>query len=251
MDLFWLEETDIPDGYGFELFGIGHISVIVMVLSLAMTVALIYRRHNNLRKGILTAVSFLLPLTEIAKIIFLQKAGRFGIGHLPLHLCSLSIIIYPMYMLIRSGKIRDFLGDFSCLVLLPSGLGAILFPDWTMYPIISFMSLSSFAWHTLQITLPLCLCFSGEVSLKRGCILKSIIFLIMVTIPVYLFDRRFSCNYFFLQNPVPGPLEAVYLKFGTTGYLPALGILVVLIIFITYGVIRMITRKMACGRDLR
>lgn len=243
MDLFWLEETDIPKGSGFLLFGTEHITAVVLSLISAWTLAFIYCRCKKSGKAILAVISILLPLTELSKIIFLQKTGHFGIGHLPLHLCSLSIILYPLYAIIKPGRIRDFLGDFACLVLLPAGLGAILFPDWTIYPVISFMSLSSFAWHTLQITLPLCIIIAGEVCPKPGSILYSIAFLLLITIPVYLFDRHFSCNYFFLLRPVPGPFELVYDRFGIAGYLPALSILVVLIILITYGLIRFGKRK--------
>ena len=248
MDLFWLEETDIPEGSGFVLFGSEHLTAVALAIVFAVAAASVYRRHEKTRKGILAAVSILLPLTEISKIIFLQRTGHFGIGHLPLHLCSLSIILYPLYSIIRPGRIREFLGDFSCLVLLPAGLGAILFPDWTMYPMISFMSLSSFAWHTLQITLPLCICAAGEVHPKLKNVFSCAVFLGMVTVPVYLFDRYFSCNYFFLLWPVPGPLELVYERFGITGYLPALAILVVFIILITYGVIRFTKKKIGGNR---
>ncbi|MCR5650774.1 MAG: YwaF family protein [Lachnospiraceae bacterium] len=243
MDLFWLEETDIPEDAGFTLFGTEHIKAVVPALISAGTLAFIYCRQRKLRKVILAVISILLPLIEISKIIFLQRAGHFGIGHLPLHLCSLSIILYPLYTIIKPGRIRDFLGEFGCLILLPAGIGALLFPDWTMYPVISFMSLSSFAWHTLQITLPLCIIFAGEIDLKPKSILCSTAFLLLVTIPVYLFDRHFSCNYFFLLRPVPGPLETVYEKFGITGYLPALAILVILIILITYTVIHLLSHR--------
>ncbi|MBO4375458.1 MAG: YwaF family protein [Lachnospiraceae bacterium] len=236
MDLFWLEETDIPAGSGFVLFGAEHLTAVAVAVIFAAAAALIYRRHEGARKGILAAISILLPLTEVFRIIFLLRTGRFGIGHLPLHLCSLSIIFYPLYAMLRPCRIKKFLGAFSCLVLLPAGLGALLFPDWTMYPVISFMSLSSFIWHTLQITLPLCIWAAGEIRPEPQSVFSSIVFLGLVTVPVYFFDRHFSCNYFFLLWPVPGPFELVYERFGITGYLPALAILVVFIILMTYTV---------------
>ena len=44
MDLFWLEETDIPKGSGFLLFGTEHITAVVLSLISAWTLAFIYCR---------------------------------------------------------------------------------------------------------------------------------------------------------------------------------------------------------------
>ncbi len=222
MGYFWYTEADIPAGIGFELFGTAHRTVMLTVLLAVVTVASIYNKVENCRRRILIVVSFLLPVTELLKILFLIKAQKFGIGYLPMHLCSLSIFIYPVYTMLKQGKIKDFAGCFCCCVLLPAAVSAIVFPDWTMYPVISFMSLSSFVWHTLQIILPICLCVSGEVRPGFKDAVKCLIFLCMLAVPVYIFDRVYSCNYWFLLNPVPGPLEMLYSSFGYILYLPAL-----------------------------
>ena len=238
MKYFWLEESDIPEGVGFRLFGWEHIAVMMIILTVVILVAGLYRKRMVLRRRILIFIAIMLPLTEAARLLLLIAIRRFGIGHLPLHLCSVSIAAYPLYVLMKSGRIKAFLGDFNALVLLPAGLGAILFPDWTMYPVISFMSLSSFFWHLLQILLPLCIALAGEicpvVKIIPGCTAA----LVLLTVPVYLFDIHFHCNYFFLLRPVPGPLEIVYDRLGPAGYLPDLAVMIVFIMLITCLAIR-------------
>ncbi|MCR4909015.1 MAG: YwaF family protein [Lachnospiraceae bacterium] len=216
-------------GEGFELFGRAHLTVIVVIIIVTASAVKICTGSGRTR--LLRATALLLPAVEILKIIFLIRQGSFGIGYLPLHLCSLSVFLYPLYVFLKPGKVKNFLGDFSCLVLLPAALGAILFPDWTMYPLLSVLSLSSFIWHTLQVILPVCILFTGEARPGFKSVWKCILFLLVLAVPVYLFDRHFSCNYWFLLSPVPGPLKLLYDSFGYSLYLPALAGTVSLIIF--------------------
>ena len=240
MKYFWLEESDIPDGRGFNLFGPEHAAVLIISMVLICSVSFAYTQNKKWRRRILVTISSILPLTELCKTVFLVMVGRYGIGHLPMHLCSLSIIIYPLYTIIKAGRIKDFLKAFSCLVLCPAGVGALLFPDWTMYPIISFMSILSFFWHVLQVLLPICIISAGEICPRSKEVLFSIVFLVMTAVPVYLFDLHFSSNYYFLLRPVPGPLEMVYSSFGYRIYLPVLIFMVVFVIFAVYFIMKIV-----------
>ncbi len=238
VNYFWYEESSLPPGVGFELFGKAHTAVIVLIIVTLTAAALYYyRARSGTRKLFLYAIAVFLPVLELLKIFFLIRKGSFGIGYLPLHLCSLSIYLYPLYVFLKQGRVKLFLGDLCCLILLPAGVGTVLFPDWTMYPLISFMSLSSFVWHTLQIMLPVCILAAGEAKPDFKSALKSILFLAVLAVPVYLFDRYFSCNYWFLLYPVPGPFGLIYTVFGYSLYLPALIITAACIILITQTIL--------------
>ncbi len=239
MDYFWSEERDIPEGVGFSLFGSGHLAVLALSAVIIFVWVYLYKRAGKGRRPALIITAFLLPCLELWKILFLIRAGRFDIGHLPLHFCSLAIYLYPLYALTQRKIIKTVLGDFFCCVLLPAGIGALLFPDWTMYPLISFMSISSFVWHTVQIILPLCVLFTEEVCADKKSFLYCVILLIIPAVLVYIFDRVFNCNYWFLLYPVPGPPEMIYDRFGADLYLPALAGMVLLVVFITWGIVRM------------
>ncbi len=223
---------------GFQLFGKEHIAMLAVIAALTAFVVVMYVRHEKIRHRLLLMIAFLLPTLEAVKILLLTYWGQMGLGFLPLHLCSLAIYLYPPVAVMKPGKIRAVIGGFCCIVLLPATIAALLFPDWTMYPIMGVMSLLSFAWHTLQLMLPLCLLLTGEMQPRFRDLWKSILILLVFSIPVYLFDRATGYNYWFLLQPVPGtPLEVLYQTFGEKGYLAALVGLAVAVICATQGVI--------------
>ncbi|MBQ6441508.1 MAG: YwaF family protein [Lachnospiraceae bacterium] len=228
---------------GFQLFGKEHIAMLTLIAALTASVVVIYARHQKLRHGMLLVIAFLLPILETVKILLLIRWGLMGIGYLPLHLCSLAIYLYPVAALLKQGKTRNVIGGFCCIVLLPATIAALLFPDWTMYPIMGVMSLMSFSWHALQLMLPLCMLIAGELCPAFRDVWKSILMLAAFAIPVYLFDRATSCNYWFLLQPVPGtPLETLFRAFGEKWYLLAYAGVAVAVIFLTQGVISVVRK---------
>ncbi len=243
MEYFWSEENDIPEGLGFSLFGKEHLMFMAVSILLVFLWVFFYKRAGDKRRTFLIITALLLPALELWKILFLISVNRFGMGHLPLHFCSMAIYLYPAYAMMQKGRIKEVLGDFCCCVLLPAGLAAVIFPDWTMYPIMSFMSISSFIWHTLQTALPLCILFTEEVCADKKSFVYCVIILIIPAGFMYVFDVVFHCNYWFLLYPVPGPLEMIYKTFGTAMYLPALSGMVLLVVFITWILIRKIKQK--------
>lgn len=223
---------------GFQLFGKEHVAMLAIITALTAVVVVMYMRHERIRRRLLLGIAFLLPTMEAVKILLLTYWGQMGLGFLPLHLCSLAIYLYPPVAVMKPGKTRTVIGGFCCTVLLPATIAALLFPDWTMYPILGVMSLLSFAWHTLQLMLPLCLLLSGEIRPRFRDLWKSILMLFLFSIPVYLFDRATGYNYWFLLQPVPEtPLETLYQAFGEKGYLAALAGLAAAVICATQGVI--------------
>ena len=226
---------------GFQLFGKEHIAMLTVIAVLTAIVVVIYVRHEKIRHRLLLVIAFLLPIMEVVKIILLTSWGQMGLGFLPLHLCSLAIYLFPPVAIMKPGKARNVIGGFCCTVLLPATIAALLFPDWTMYPITGIMSLLSFAWHTLQLMLPLCLLITGEIRPVFRDLWKSILMLFVFAIPIYLFDRITAYNYWFLLQPEPGtPLERLYQAFGEKGYLAAFAGLAVAVICATQGVISVV-----------
>ena len=63
------------------------------------------------------------------------------------------------------------------------------------------------------------------------------VFLAAVVPPVYLFDRKFSCNYLFILWPPEGtPLTWMAKYFGVPGYLAGYAVLVAIVITAVYGI---------------
>ena len=244
LELFWYVEADLPDGVGFSVFDSSHILILLAALTVIILSALFYCKSRKIRRRFLLFISFALPVLETGKILFLIFSGHMNIGYLPLHLCSLSIWLYPLFAVLKPGFIKECIGDFCCIVLLPAALMAILFPDWTMYPVISFMSLYSFLWHTIQILLPVCLLCSGEVRPILKHIWRSDLLFFLFSVPVGVFDYLTSCNYWFLLRPISGtPLETIYQTAGAAGYLPLLALTAAIVVLSAQLVISIIFRR--------
>ncbi len=149
-DYFWQEERDIPPGSGFNLFGVEHIIVLMVIAIVIIAFVFLFVKCNpKHRQFLISITAILLPILELLKSGMLISCERMDIGHLPLHLCSMAIYVYPVIAFLRDGKVREALTEISVITLLPAAISAIVFPDWTMYSIINFYSLHAFVWRLL------------------------------------------------------------------------------------------------------
>lgn len=236
-DSFWKEEHDLPSDAGFKLFEFEHIMALIIILFCLILAIILFRKLKaESRIVILRIVAVILPVLELWKIIMLITCNRMSVGHLPLHLCSMTIFVYPVIAFMYEGRLRETLAEISVITLLPAAISALVFPDWNMYPIINFYSLHAFVWHSLQVLFPILCIINGWVVPKVKNIWKNTVFVVAYAIVVGLFDWKMHCNYGFLKSPVAGtPLEWLYNTFGAYGYLESLLILVTVVNLITYG----------------
>ncbi len=242
--VFWLEERDLPAGSGFSLWGGEHIAAVIAVaIFLTAMVHLFHGKNAGKRVISLRIAALLLPILEAWKLVMLTLSGRMGVGHLPLHLCSMAIFLYPIAALTGNRAVRETLSEIGLVTLLPAAVSAILFPDWTMYPIWNFYSLYSFVWHALQVLFPILCLLQGWCKPDIRHLWKNTLFLVTGAGLIGWLDRRMSCNYWFLQWPVPGtPLQWLYDLSGTGGYHAALLVLATLIQLSVYGVLTLAHR---------
>ena len=235
MKYFWYTYHDLPAGVGFTYFDGKHLTALGLTAAGIILFCLLYRNMSG--KGqvrMQRAVALLTALGELAKDLFLVCIGRMGMEYLPLHLCSLAIAVYLIQAYIPDSPLRSALGEISYCLLLPGSISALLFPNWTAYPMMTFMSLHSFLWHALLVLYPILLLISGTIRPTLRHWWYPVVFLLIVTPPVYLFDVMTGTNYMFVLYPLSGtPLEVLYNLMGAwwrIGY--ALGVLAVILIML-------------------
>ena len=115
----------------------------------------------------------------------------------------------------------------------PGALMAILFPDGTIYPVIHFISLESYLFHSLIIAyIFIRLIDKGIVpGIKEA--YKSILFLLVIVPPVYLFNVIFDTNFMFVIWPSSGsPLYGFYKAGGYAGYRVGFAFVALVVIYI-------------------
>ncbi len=237
MEYFWKQQDDIPAGLGYPLFGTAHLLCIGITLSLVVLCAISFKRADaDRQRKILKAIPEIMVIAEIFKDMFLISVHRFGLGYLPLHFCSFGIIVFLLREFVPSERFKDILGEISFVLIMPASLAALLEPDWTVYyPVMNFMNLYSYGWHGALILDPVLIMIRGDINPSIRHIYRPILFLCVVTPFIYLFDKHFSCNYFFINWPIPNsPLSWLASYLGNPGYLLGYAVLVLTAIALIY-----------------
>ena len=127
---------------------------------------------------------------------------------------------------------------------MPASVAALIFADWTIYyPVWNFINLHSYLWHGLLVLYPVLLMINGEISPTIRHMHRSVLFLILVVPPIFLFDKKFGCNYFFVNWPVEdSPLEWCASFMGNPGYLVGYGLMVLAAMAFVYLCIWLVNR---------
>ncbi len=161
------------------------------------------------------SIAVLLALGEAARLAVIAANGELGLGWLPLHFCGLAIFIEIWYA-VRPSRV---LGDILYAACMPGALMALLFPDWTDYPAFCFLSQNSFVIHILLVAYPVMLTAAGKIRPDPRNLPKVTLFLLVLAVPMYFFDRAAGMNFMFLLYPSAGsPLEW-FAFLGNPGYL--------------------------------
>lgn len=218
LKLLFTPEDLLPADAGFSLLGPQHLGMLAVMGLWSAVVLLWFRRlrEAQLICGLRAMASAMLAL-EVLKDFALAEIGAFSIGYLPLHLCSIAMFVCLYY---GGHPQSDTCGQILYSVCFPGALCALLFPDWTNFPILHFQSLHSFVYHTLLVQFSLAPVAAGRVRPGLRHVWKSMMFLVLTALPVGAADRLLHTNYMFLEKPSPGsPLELLTVLPGHGGYL--------------------------------
>lgn len=225
MEYFFTYSDDLPSGCGFELFGLTHVIWLIAVCVLVFIVLFLYDNLNEACREMTlkTAGAFLFFLIVI-RIVVIVLLNRMSVYELPLHLCSIAGIL----CFIHSGHHYGYIGQILYTLCLPGTISALLYPNWDEYPPVSFISVQSFLFHG-GIVLYVLLAMKGGIIVPAfSGIIYSVIFLLVITPPVYMLDRILNVNYLFVLRPSGGsPLEWLAEWMGVPGYLIGYAVLVI------------------------
>lgn len=251
MRYFWTYETKLPSSVSWNLFGKEHITWLVLLIGSAITILWVRERYlkripdrkntgqSTSKKGagsaLFNLMSFFSLFWQIAQAIYRIVLGVYGIGTLPLHICSMASYLVFLYALTN----WKWLGEILYFPLLPGAFLAILFPDWTMYPAFSFMSIAGFLVHwSIDMTVLVAL-QDGRLCLSVHRIWSPILFLTIYAAILIPFDHHFQVNYGFLNVPSPGsPLIAIANVFGSgAGYYVGYALIVAICMAVAYLIV--------------
>ncbi len=222
MEYFWMQQDDIPDGMGYPLFGVAHLlSVAITLVAVAVAAGLFRRLDDRKQVRFLKVLPLVMVALEVFKDLFLVSIHRFGLGYLPLHVCSIGVFVFLFREYIPWKRAKDVLGEIAFVLIMPASLAALIFADWTVYyPVLNFINIHSYIWHGALVLYPILILLRGEIAPSIRHIHWNVLFLCIIVPPIYLFDKHFGCNYFFVNWPVANsPLSWCASFMGNPGYL--------------------------------
>ena len=237
VEYFWKQQDDIPAGMGYSLFGTAHLlSVAVTLIIVVFLLLAVTRMEERKQKRFLKSMPLFMVVMEVFKDVFLVSVNRFGIGYLPLHICSIGIFVFLLREWLPWKWAKIMFGEIAFVVIMPASMAALLFADWTIYyPVLNFMNIYSYIWHGLLILYPVLLKVRGDINPSISNIRYVLAFLFVVVPPIYIFDKAFGCNYFFVNWPIPNsPLSLLASIMGNPGYLLGYAGLTLAVILLMY-----------------
>ena len=199
---YFLETVDtIEEGHGFSHFSGYHLLWIGIMVVFIAALSAAYRKQDaktreRWRKGIAIAI----VLDEVWKMFWLAVGGNYTLDYLPLHLCSVNIILIAVH----AWSPGRTLGNYLYTVCVPAALAAMLFPTWTPLPVLNFMHLHSFTVHILLAAYPIVLAVGGDLRPDWRKLPASLLLALCMAIPIYGFNRAFGTNFMFLMYAEAG-----------------------------------------------
>lgn len=229
---FFTPENQLPSGVGFQMFGPVHFAVLSVLLAWSAGFLIYFKRLPEKRQNRwMRGLAWGMAASELVKDAILAAIGAFSVGYLPLHLCSLSMFVCCFYSLLPYNR---SCGQILYSICFPGALCALLFPDWTAFPLLHFQSLHSFILHMLLVQFSLFPIVSGRARPGLSGVWKGVAFVVAAAIPVAGLNRLLGTNYMFLQRASKGsPLEFLTaLPGGGMGYLAGFFLLVLGVVFL-------------------
>lgn len=219
-DWFWTPAGLLPEGVGFNLYGIEHLIWLAVLVVMCITMIVVYKRldaHNRLLMA--RWIAWGLLVLEMLRDVYIIYCGAWEWQYLPLHPCSFTMF----FMAYWAYKPNKFCGNVMYGYGLVGALCALLFCNWTNQPIWQFQTIYSFVFHGALVGWILMVIIGGDVRPEGRGIIDSIWFLVgAVPFTAILNNILPDCNFFFTHMGSEGsPLEILIKLFGFPWWLVA------------------------------
>lgn len=243
MEYFWEIVSTIKDGVGFNYFDSLHLAWILGAIIFISINSFIYRKCDDRKRSKMRKIfALLIILDELFKQYGLIAHGNWTFNDLPLHLCSINIMIITYH----SFRPNTTVDNFLYAVCLPSAISAILAPIWTTLPLLNFMHIHSFTIHILLATYVVMLVAGKDIIPDIKLVAKALMFTCIIAIPIYGVNLIFNTNFMFLMGPEEG--NYLLLFFEETFGFHLIGVmliecLIILVLYTPFYVVKAVRMK--------
>lgn len=202
MQYFWetvesLKAAKIKN-VGFAHFGNTHAMWLIITVIACIAVAILYRSLSERgRLNMRITLAMLCVADEVYKIVTLSMMDAYTAKYLPLHLCSINIIIIAVHAFKPTKTMDNFLYAFC----IPSSILALMMPTWNELPLANFMHLHSFTVHILLLLYPLMLTFGGDIIPDARQLPKTLALLLgFAAVAYFVNENTTGTNFMFLKS---------------------------------------------------
>lgn len=240
MENFFYTSTTVPEGLGINHYGIEHLCWLAAAVLFIAGISLLYRKSDSRRRRkIQVVMAILIVLEEVTRDIFLIVTDQFAVSHLPLHLCSVNIILIAVHACKRTKTVDNFLYG----ICIPGAAAALLFANWLELPVWNYMSIHSFTVHILLVAYPVMMTVGGELQPSVKQLPKCIGLVFGLAVPIYIFNLIFDTNFMFLMYGEEGTPLVFWFQEHLGTHLPGLAILAAVALTAMYSIL-FICRKL-------
>ncbi len=226
LDYFFSDPNDVPEDALWHAYGWQHfLWLIAMGLIMFFSCRAFRKLDSEKQSKVLKRFAIFILIQEIVKDLLFWYSGTFGLEHLPLHFCGISIFFSLWYAF----RPNDLNAAYVYGMSMPGAFCALIFPNWTNFPLIHFSSINSFTIHGELILFALLALTSGRLVPNIKKIPQMFGVIVAMAIPIYFLNKLWGTNFMFISDPSPGsPLMPLYDLFGD-GYVIAAAVLVIIV----------------------
>lgn len=229
----------IPDGVGFTAFGFCHLMWLAAFLILSVLCGICYRRCDEKKRRVFRIVlAALIVGDELFKQICLQIGGNFTLSYLPLHLCSINILLVAIHAFKPTRTVDNFLYT----VCIPAAMMALLFPTWTDLPFLNFNHIHSFSVHLLLALYPIVLLIGGDLRPSVRQLPKALGLLAGLAAVIWCVNLKLDTNYMYLMS-APGGTPLVWFEETFGNHLIGFPVLIAAILVVMYTPVVLLERR--------
>ena len=245
MKNFFYTSDTVPEGLGIPHYGIEHLLWLAAAVIFIVGISLWYRKADTkLRRKIQVVMAVLIVLEEVTRDIFLVVTDQFAVNHLPLHLCSVNILLIGFHALKRTKTVDNFLYG----ICIPGAAAALLFANWLALPVWNYMSIHSFTIHILLVAYPVMMTVGGELQPHVKQLPKCVLLVLGLAVPIYIFNMIFDTNFMFLMYGEEGTPLVFWFQEHMGTHLPGLVILAAIALTAMYTIL-FLCRKLTAGKQ--
>ena len=195
------------------LFGPKHLIGVAVVLVLVVLALFLVKKYQPKSFIVLLVVTVLFYVLEIIK----QVESGWPQSHLPFHLCSFPLYLYPLVTFVKNEKVRSYILPAAYATVLFGGLIAVLYPSNILGGELTWACVEgnklpyvAFIYHGIMIFAPIYLIVSGIYKITIPKLLKAFPATLLFMFSAIIVNEITDKDFMLLKYGNGSPFQFVY-----------------------------------------